>query len=348
MSSLLRRFAPDSAERRPLGIGRWAKGQATVASTKALTLVLFGALGYAVIFSTLAMVRPTARPAAVKVPASTTGAEGVATLFVSTWLRTPPDQLEALKPFLPATIATHALPVDPNNPPPAIEVHQVVAVSAELVDRGEGTTPTPGYWSVLVAADVSNGAVRATRYFYVPVARASGHYVVLMTPAETSAPLGGVRIPIVEVGTSDTPKPTDPIAIATTRFLGAMLTGQGDVSTFSAPGANIAPVRPAPFTSIELLTLATHELAGAGKRVEVATSLSATDSVGHNWTLSYSLELAQRDGRWEVALLRTGPRLDPSQPDLTPAPLPTRVAPVVSSIPPTTTAVRPTTTTTAR
>lgn len=336
-----RRTAPTSAEetaeRRRLGIGHWMRGQASVGRTQGLVILLWCSVLVAPLLSVFALARPAPAAPEVKVPGSTTGPEGFASLFVATWLRSSPDQsVDNLAAFFPGELDSKTPFIDPNSPPPAVDVHQVSAVGVDEV--------FVGYWTVTVGADVSDGAVRSTRYFAVPVARVTGRYVAVSLPAPTAPPLGDVLIPAVALGPFEPPNPTNSIAAAVTRFLGAKLTGQGDITTFSSPGSNLRPIKPAPYVSIELLTLGSATVDRANKVVEVSGSVSATDNLQHNWTIAYSLELTQRDERWEVSTERGGPTLSSNQPDLTPPTPAPRVAPVVTTTPPTT-AFRPTTTT---
>lgn len=309
----------------------WLAGRSALMTARVSTAALWGLVALGALGGIYASLRPAPVAAKVTIPGPTTGAEGVAQLYVAAWLRGSADA-GAYYPVTPPA------PFAPTVTIPAPRVTRTAALEADEI--------TPGYWSVVVGAEVVT-EVTATRFFRVAVVRASGAYVVASLPAEVAAPLGA-RAPVLDVGDAVAPAPTDAVGVAVTRFLGALLTGDGELSRYVSPGAAIRPVRPAPYVSVSVVDLASRSVPGPTKTLEVIVTAAATDSAGRVTTLSYPLTLAQRSGRWEVAAELAGPTLSSEQPHLattSTAVLPTTT--VVSVLPNTTsTTVPPSTSTT--
>jgi hypothetical protein len=95
-------------------------------------------------------------------------------------------------------------------------------------------------------------------------------------------------------------------------FLGAYLTGTGEVDRYLAPGVELAPVSPAPYTAVTVGDVSAIEEAAAagqvptdGTKVRVRVQAEARDDAGR-WPLAYELSLTARSGRWDVATLQSG------------------------------------------
>ncbi|MGI5397069.1 hypothetical protein [Streptomyces sp. CA-251251] len=95
-------------------------------------------------------------------------------------------------------------------------------------------------------------------------------------------------------------------------FLGANLTGTGEVDRYLAPGVKLTPVSPAPYTTVTVREVSAVEEAAAagqvpadGTKVRVLVQAEARDEAGR-WPLAYELALTARSGRWDIAALQSG------------------------------------------
>lgn len=323
--------------RRRIGLAGWVKGQSIATTARVMHVVLWSAIAVVAVAALAAFFRPAPKPAPVKVPASTSGAEGFAELYVSTYLTVPAND-PALNVFWPgrADLGLHS-PVPGAAALPVVKVLRTAALDpVELA---------PSYWSVTVAAvtQVADGAT-VTRFFRVPVMRTEQRaYVAATLPAEVAAPLGA-RLPVLAVDVRD-PEARDPMVGTVARFLGALLTGEGALTDYLAPGATVRAVRPAPYTAIEVIGLGTRNLSTPQGHVEVLVDAVGTDASGRVFPLTYPLQMSQREGRegrWEVVAIRAAPTIPRAQP----AGVPTTVASPTVSVPVPTTTPAPTTTVT--
>jgi hypothetical protein len=246
------------------------------------------------------LTRPKPTPATVKVPAPTVGPEGFAELYVSTFLESGEGDEGRLRAFYPGPLQLRDVI------PGSLYVARTTTVEAKEVARR--------YWSVTVAAEVlipeGSGYRRAgTRFYQVGVAGADvAAYVATSLPGEVPPP-ATLRVPPLEVGTLERVRPADPVAGAVERFAAAFLAGDGELVRYVAPDAPLRAVSPPPFVAVKVTDLAVHDVVGPPAAKEVLAAVRATDSAGRVQILHYSLELAERSGRWEVAKLLPGPPL---------------------------------------
>jgi hypothetical protein len=282
------------------GAWRWAVPHvlATRLATVALwVLVVTGALAG---FAALARGSGAApAPAPVQLANQSAGPEGVAELYVAAWLDAgegEEDALEALYPDVPALRQVEA---------GARYAARTATVAAEELGGG--------YWSVTVAAEVlvaveasaedDPGAAGyrrdGTHYYRVGVLQADGGYVATGLPGEVPAPPLAKAAKVAGPGL-ERPEPDDPIATAVRQFLVAYLAGEGEIERYTSPGAAVQAVDPVPFVGVELTRLAQLEAAGSEAPTVVRAEASATTSDGGVQVLHYALELAERQGRWEV------------------------------------------------
>lgn len=325
-------------------LGGFVKGRSQVATARVGTFGLFAALGLALVLASLAFVRPAKEPVAVHIPAQTVGPEGVAELFVATWLAASPG--DSLAPYYPGTATAALRPQYAPVPPPAPKVLRTATIRAdELADN---------YWSVTVGAMTQAGdAPVATRFFRVPMMLTRVKlYVASALPSEVAGPLGS-KSPDLAVGSLGRPNPADPVAVSVAQFLAALLTGQGELTRYTSADTTVAPINPIPFAAVELTDLATRKLNGDINHLEVVAAATAMDANGHPTGLSFPLEMSLRNSRWEVIRVLLAPSLSGSQPDLTPATPLASIATTSSTSSTTTpssstTTVPPSTTTTRR
>jgi hypothetical protein len=219
---------------------------------------------------------------------------GVAVRAVTAWLTaTDRDELSAL--FVEA--------------PPAVSGDPVTVVRADAVG-GEATRD--GTWTVTVAADVvvpptdedEDEPVESTWYAAVTVVGdGSEGLQALAAPALVPPP------PEVE-GWRSRPREArrlddeDPLVTTITGFLEALVVGQGDPAPYLAPGVELAPVRPAPFTALEVDEIAARRTDEGEARLWV----EATGTAGRaSYAVAYQIDVVRRDGRWQVAAVAGAP-----------------------------------------
>lgn len=259
---------------------------------------------------TLVMSWPTttvvaqAPPAPVRTAASPAPADpsGYVTEFVDAWLRSDADTPDS-------SAAARALRLGPDVTLP--EPDRDKAVPGKGLEKVTAVRSVPragGQWSVTVAAQYTD----TVRYFAVPAAASRSGAAVTVTgpPALVAAP-GAAK-----AGTSPykVEVPDGPLADTVGDFLGAYLSGSGDVDRYLAPGTSLSPVLPAAAektgVDVDVVTAREETAAGGqvpadGTRVHVLASVSARTTAGV-WPLSYELTLSARGGRWEIAALTSG------------------------------------------
>lgn len=340
-----RHGGPDpKPDRRKLGLGKWARQQSVVATTRLMTYGVYGLLAVVSLMAFMAFVRPAPKAPVVRIPAPTTGPEGVAEVYVAAWLGAPQSDLSSIAVYYPAPASFgDSAPVAGLSSVPPVRVLRTATVDARPI--------SDNYWAVTVAATVQGDTAATVRFFRVGVMRTPAKvYVATSLPSEVAAPLGS-RAPSLAAGGYDSPGPEDPVAGAVSRFLGALLAGDGELSRYVAPGATVRAVKPAPFVGVQITGMAQRRMAETPGHIEVDVNAVGKDQAGRFSAFSYPLELAQRAGRWEVAAVLVAPSLAGAQPDLTPL-APAVVAPTLpsqstpSTYPPAgpTTSVSPTTT----
>ncbi|MQY40173.1 hypothetical protein SRB17_82040 [Streptomyces sp. RB17] len=164
-----------------------------------------------------------------------------------------------------------------------------------------------------VAAQYADGRLR---YYAIPVVadRAGASFTVtgapgvVAGPARAGVPKSPYRVTV----------PEGDLSSAVAEFLGAYLTGAGEVSRYLAPGVKLTAVSPAPYTALSLQQLSAIEEAAAaeqvpadGTTVRVLAEVEARDAAGR-WPPAYELTLKARSGRWEATALESGTAQDGS------------------------------------
>ncbi|MGX1219176.1 conjugal transfer protein [Streptomyces ambofaciens] len=239
------------------------------------------------------------RPAPVRTAAVAADPAGYAQVFLDAWLRSRADEADSVQARLAQSLAP-----DVALPDPAAGAHpklkSVTAVRSVQRDKDA--------WAVTVAAQYADSTVR---YFTVPVTadrRAASFAVtgapgVVAGPARATVPKSPFTVRVPSEG-----------ALSSTvgEFLGAYLTGSGEVDRYLAPGVKLAAVSPAPYSTVTVGEVSAVEEAAAagpvpaeGTRVRVRVQAEARDDAGR-WPLAYELALTARSGRWDVATLQSG------------------------------------------
>ncbi|HET7486503.1 MAG TPA: conjugal transfer protein [Acidimicrobiales bacterium] len=275
-------------------------GPAPAVLTRLATCALWALVVVGAIGGSSALLRPPARAAATAAPApSTAGPSGFAELYVAAYLRAGQGTEAQLRAYYPERVELRDVPAGSRYPA------RTVTLAVEAV--GER------YWSVVVAAEVLLAAGDefrrdALRYYRVAVVQPGPGQPMAATslPAEVPAPPAPSALRL-DVGALERPRSDDPVADALGRFFSAFLAGQGELARYVAPGADLVAVTPAPFAAVEVVRMATQELAGGARMV--LAEVRGTDAGGRQQLLHYSLRLGQREQRWEVAELLPGPPL---------------------------------------
>ncbi|MBQ0887820.1 conjugal transfer protein [Streptomyces sp. RM72] len=239
------------------------------------------------------------RPAPVRTAAAAADPAGYAQVFLDAWLRSSADEAGSVQARLAQSLAPDVALPDPAAGAQS-KLRSVTAVRSVQRDGGA--------WAVTVAAQYADSTVR---YFDVPVAAdtrgasfaVTGAPGVVAGPARAAVPKSPYSVNVPSDG-----------ALSSTigEFLGAYLTGTGEVDRYLAPRVELAPVSPAPYTSVAVGEVsAVEEVAAAGPvpaegtKVQVLVQAEARDEAGR-WPLAYEFALTARSGRWDVAALQSG------------------------------------------
>ncbi|TFE25057.1 hypothetical protein E0F15_20590 [Frankia sp. B2] len=327
-------------------------------------LVGTGAIGGLAAWFTRPAGAASAPPAVIRSP---TGPIGWAQAFVATYLRVGEGQEGQLHSFYPgvptldkvtpaastrATVspyALHAAETSPGYWAVTVAVIEPATVTAgaggfENTDGsdGDGSASSTGLGgaggkgapagdvmacyqvSLLARGDAEAGGVG-------PPGSLAG-YAATRLPDRVSCPPTLAGAPNLALGGADLSQ-GDPVDDVVRRFLTALLTGDGEVSRYSSPGAGIRPIIPVPYTGVELVSLARDTTAPAsgdsaeaapprdGQRLRVLATIRVSGPDGIRM-LSYPLRLTARAGRWEISALDSTPPLRGSEPPVAPAPTP--------------------------
>jgi len=240
---------------------------------------------------------------AVEVPPDTAGVEGFAELFVAAYLGAGEDSAAALRPFL-----------DGPSLDGVAEGSWRAVRTTSLGARQIG----PGYFAVTVAADVVAADIDSdgqpvwvpvgTRFYSVGVVETETGWAVAGLPTLVAAPARAVP-PELLVRRFDGLDGTPGLEETVSRFLAAYLAGVGELARYTSPSSLIVAVQPPPFSDVEVLDAGVVDASDGVGQVRVV--VRAVDAAGRAQVLEYSLMVAVRDGRWEVAELLPAPSLAP-------------------------------------
>ena len=290
-----------------IAAANWTRGQQLATSTTRIVLwglVACAPLGLGVgTVALAAATRPAQTTAAVTPePDGRIEATGVAEHAVITWLaatRSAQPQPDGLAPV--ADLPTKALEV---SDPGAVESRWedgawVVTVGVTVTS----TTPVTDQISEPVT-------VARRRYFQVPVAvDAAGQVSVLTLPAEVAGP---TLTPAPGSGYRSTVPPAHPASVAAGDFLAALLAGAGDITRYTAPGAEIRAVTPAPYIEVIVESVAAADAPSEnpveGETAVLLVRARARDATGAVTRFDYVLSMAVRSARWEITQIRGAPQ----------------------------------------
>lgn len=304
------------------------RGRGQVATVGLLTFGLWVVIGFCALGVVAIWLRPAPKAPAVKVPPSSTAAEGAAELYVSAWIRAGQVDDAGLRSWYTA----------------GADLRDVVPGTFRSVRTVTVGTPVEikrGYWSVVVAAEtVSEQGTMATRFYQVPMQNVGANWTAAALPSPVAGPVGvSSPRPLILLGRVD---PSDDLASSVQSFLSAMLTGTGDLTRYVTPDASIDPVIPAPYIRVDLRAIGTRN-SDDGHREVLAESLTV-DAAARTQIIQTSLDVTRRDGLWVVSGILPGPTLEPRRAE-EPKPLAT-IATTTTTQPASTTTTRPGSTTT--
>lgn len=245
------------------------------------------------------------------------GPAGFAARFVATWLSAGRGEEDQVRPYYPAVTT---IPREPATQQ---------AASATVV---EALQVQPGYWQVTTAAELiarpdtaAGWSSLGTQCFMVGVlvseyAGRPTSYTASALPALVGCPPAGAT-PAVDYG-QDIPVLDGPLVQTIGQFLAAYLTGVGELSRYTAPTVELAPVTPAPYaqvtvTGLRAATELTWDVSAVppdGTVLDVLITVDALPAGGGLDQLTYALSVLARDGRWELAGPPSIPVLAAEQP----------------------------------
>jgi hypothetical protein len=256
-------------------------------------------IGSAVAMAGLAWARPAASSAP---PAVVVGDEarwdvaGFAELFVAEYLGVGDGDEESLTPFLGASSSVSL------SGAVAGAWFASSATTTGIVETGDDR------WRVTVATgllrrDAVSGSYVSLgiRFFEVEVVATGSGLSATSFPWIAAAPPVGEQV-IDGWGPAEVPELGDALADTVERFLAALLTGNGELGRYAAPGSELRAV-PATFDVIELDRMARRD-GNDGRWVRAWVQAGSGESL--MW-LTYDLRVEERDGRWEIAAMGPEP-----------------------------------------
>lgn len=283
------------------GGGRWPMWRVRTTAALLWLLVVGGAAAGVAGFAAAAAPPPTPSPTpAADETGGRGGVDGWAELFVAAWLGAGDG--DALAGWLGGRTVELARNRE------RLYAARTAAVGAEQGDDG--------LWTVTVAADVlaaDDGGWRPAglRWFEVGVVEVDGRRVAAGLPAQIPAPEPAGDPPRWAAGRMSRPDADDPAVATASRFLGALLAGAGEVDRYATPGGGWRPVSPPPYAAVTVDRVAAVDTTDGG-RLMTLEAVAETDG-GASQRLGYWLQLARRDGRWEVSAFGGAPPLAAEQ-----------------------------------
>ncbi|MEV4616803.1 conjugal transfer protein [Kitasatospora sp. NPDC049258] len=314
--------------------GASANASAVLRRAAWVLLALGPLLGGTALYLAPATAGPAQPQPAVSAPAvGAQGAAGFAQLFVAAYISAGDGDQAKLAAYYPG-----AADIRLEGAPGRRSGEQLAVVRLRQTDRD--------VWSVTVAARVvaasgsgtaavasspggeggpGGRAAAAVRYFQVPVGTGAAGggvtgYVALSMPAEVSAP-PRIAAPGLVYGPRRPALPGDPLTQAVSAFLGAYLTGAGELDRYLAPGTQVSAISPAPYSAVVVDQLAVEgerggdpamAVPGDGTRVRLLVVLRAVGRDLVRAPLAYALTVRARAGRWEIAAVDGAPAEAPA------------------------------------
>lgn len=314
---------PVEVDERP-STSKWTAGRA--GGSRALSVVLFAAI----------LCGPAALFVAVQKPqlghASTAGAAGqqattlqqtagaYAVGYVGSWLGATKKSATDLQSYVDVNSSSLS--------DVAWEYRDIGVASLEVTDSVVTVVVAANVHETNLSADVATADGWPRRYFQAVISASNGSLAAVGLPAPVAAPTKPSDS--VTVAYPNTLASGVPVSDTVLSFLGAYLTGQGELDRYTSPNTDISPITPAPFTSVKPIALLSSDLPDKtpadGTTLGVLATVTATTASGQQLNSTYAFELKARAGRWEVLKLLTAPTIAKPSPSLsttTPTPTPT-------------------------
>lgn len=260
---------------------------------------------------------PVHADATATVTPDTTGASGIAELFLQAWLSAGQGSEASVRVYYPAY-------PDQTQPTDQRQAEAIYVISSQTTAAGVVTVQLAAH--VVAAASGGGWSDEGWHYYQIPMAASSataGGYLALALPAEIQAPAQLANEPNNNYTDTDAPTTGTPLSAAVSQFLAAYLTGQGVVSRYTVPGSTLTAISPAAYASVQLEQLSTdasttqdqaQTVPAAGSLRHVLATVTAIDAAGHDYSLDYPLVLETVAGQWEVASLAPSPDLAAAPP----------------------------------
>lgn len=169
-------------------------------------------------------------------------------------------------------------------------------------------------WAVVVSVRVGSGDSNASdtsggrRLYRVAVSQLGGAMRALSLPAEIQPPARG---PDVSLGYGTTCMKGTALYDTASGFLGALLTGSGDVSRYTSSGSDIAAVKPTPYAAATIVSLASDD-SSCGLRnngAHVLATVTPQSEDGAAAQLTYPITMVRSGGSWQVQAIDWAPVL---------------------------------------
>ncbi|WP_068021445.1 conjugal transfer protein [Nocardia mexicana] len=230
-------------------------------------------------------------------------AESFAEEFVVTYLGATAGQQERINEFVD-TGQQLSLPT----------VARQVSDPIVVYSARDGGTSQLEVWAVTVsvrpkATGAAGGAGGAREYYRVAVSVATdGRLRALALPAAVAPPGRGDDLVLKYKATCGA---ETPVAQVASGFLSAFLTGTGDVTRYVAQNSGIAALRPAPFASVETVSVSAEgtDCGTSNSSEEVLAMVNPKAGTGPAPTLAYPLSMIRTAGQWQVRAMDPVPAL---------------------------------------
>jgi hypothetical protein len=161
-------------------------------------------------------------------------------------------------------------------------------------------------WSVTVSVRVGRDGAR--QYYRVPVSVSEGSLRALTLPAAVEPPAVGADL--AQAYSAPCGEETAFTQVAT-GFLGAYLTGKGDVARYVTVDSGIAALQPAHFSELSTVSVTAEDThcGTEGSSARVLATVTPKATTGNAPTLAYPLTMVRGEGQWQVQAIDTLPAL---------------------------------------
>lgn len=223
-------------------------------------------------------------------------AGSLASDYVAAWLTSTRDEHERLATYVDDTALVGL-------PETAPAVRDVSIASVERVDDGLVSVQVAALVEELVIGE-EEGAAWNRRIFAVAIQTDPDGS---LQPVGMPAPVAAEDVADAATGEYEHSLPMESApATAALEFLSAYLVGIGDIERYTSPGVQIAPITPAPYSSISMLSSTADRDdvdPTPGAELHLQVSVSVVDQQGRSLPATYFLTLTARAERWEITSL---------------------------------------------